>query len=170
MTRIRSVTQWVAFISVCVGAGQRASMSVLTQNPHKGSEGEISRETGSGGGKERPWEDRESQSTKEGRREQSAWDSCPETDTISRKRQWEDWSRALKRWVSIPWFCVGFAPKQRDSLTGANTNGNECYPLCHIWLPIKTKEKRLNLILKFIVYSLRNIKAIKTVIPKILKT
>ena len=35
--------------------------------------------------------------------------------------------------------------------------------------PIKTKEKRLILIEKFIIYSLRNRKAIKTVILKILK-
>ena len=34
----------------------------------------------------------------------------------------------------------------------------------------KTKEKGLNLIENFIIYSLRNIKAIKTVIFKILKT
>ena len=37
--------------------------------------------------------------------------------------------------------------------------------------PIKTKEKKgLNLIEKFSTYSLHNIKAIKTVILKILKT
>ena len=67
-----AVTQWVAFIFVCVGAGQRIPLSALARNPHKGPEGEISRETGSGGGKECPREDRERQLTKEGRREQSA--------------------------------------------------------------------------------------------------
>ena len=36
--------------------------------------------------------------------------------------------------------------------------------------PIKTKEKGLTLIENFILYSLRNIKAIKTVIFKIVKT
>ena len=51
------VTQWVAFISVCVGAGQRISLSVLARNPHK--ESEIFRETGSEGGKEGHREDRE---------------------------------------------------------------------------------------------------------------
>ena len=38
----------------------------LTRNPHKGPEGEILSETGSGRGKEGPREDRESQLTKEG--------------------------------------------------------------------------------------------------------
>ena len=36
--------------------------------------------------------------------------------------------------------------------------------------PLKNKEKRLSLIEKKIIYSQRNIKAIKTVILKILKT
>ena len=80
------VTQWVAFISVCVGTGQRISLSVLAQNPHKGPESGISRETKSEGGKEGPREDRESQLTKEGKREQSARDSCPEKDTVGRRR------------------------------------------------------------------------------------
>ena len=62
------VTRWVALVSVCVVATQRISLSVLARNPHKGPE----RETGSGGGKEGPRDDRESQLTKEGRREQSA--------------------------------------------------------------------------------------------------
>ena len=96
------VTRCVALVSVCVDTGQRISLSVLAWNPHRGPQGEISRVTGSGGGKERPREDRESQVTKEGRREQSAWDSCPEKDTVSRRRQWEDGSRAVKAWVSIP--------------------------------------------------------------------
>ena len=30
-----------------------------------------------------------------------------------------------------PALYVGFAPKQIDPLGGTNTNGNECYPLCH---------------------------------------
>ena len=37
------------------------------------------------------------QLTKQDRREQSAWDSCPENDTVSRMRQWEDGGRAEKR-------------------------------------------------------------------------
>ena len=48
---------------------------------------------------------RQSQLIKGGKREQSAWDSCPEKDTVGRKRHWEDGSRAektVKRWVSIP--------------------------------------------------------------------
>ena len=49
------VTRWVAFVSVCVGVGQRIPLSVLARNPHKGPEGEISRKTGNGR------EDRESQ-------------------------------------------------------------------------------------------------------------
>ncbi len=44
------------------------SLSVLARNAQKGPE----HETGSGGGKEGPREDRESQVTKERRREQSA--------------------------------------------------------------------------------------------------
>ena len=35
--------------------------------------------------------------TKQGRREQSAWDSCPENETVSRRRQWEDGGRTEKR-------------------------------------------------------------------------
>ena len=66
------MTQEVAFISVCVGAGQRISLSVLTRNPHKWNVGDISCETGSEGGKEGHRKDRESQLTKEDRREQSA--------------------------------------------------------------------------------------------------
>ena len=39
--------------------------------------------------------------------------------------------------------CVGFAPKQRDYLTGANTNGIECYLLCHKTICItKGRKKR----------------------------
>ena len=48
---------------------------------------------------------RESQLTKEGRREQSAWDSCPKKHTVGRRRQWEDGGRVektVKRWGSIP--------------------------------------------------------------------
>ena len=81
------VTRWVAFVSVCLGATQRISLSVLARNPHKGHEHGISRETGSEKGKGGSKEDRESQLTKEGRREQSAWDSRPEKDTVSRRRQ-----------------------------------------------------------------------------------
>ena len=92
------VTQWVAFVSICVGATQRISLSVLAWNPHKGPE----RKTGSGGGKEGPREDRESQLTKVDRREQLAWDSCPEKDTVDRRRQREHGNKAVKRWVSIP--------------------------------------------------------------------
>ena len=62
------MTRWLAFVSVCVGATQRIFLSVLARNPHKVPE----HETGIGGGKEGPREDRESQLTKEGRREQSA--------------------------------------------------------------------------------------------------
>ena len=95
------MTRWVAFVSVCVGATQRIFLSVLERNPHK----EPECETGSGGGKEGPREDKENHLTKEGRREQSAWDSGPEKDTVDRRRQWEDGSRVektVKRWVSIP--------------------------------------------------------------------
>ena len=79
---------------------------------------EISCEIGSGWGKEGPREDRESQLTKEGRREQSAWDRCPDKDTVSRRRQREDGSRAVKRWVSIPSGFVEVSCKihARDSL------------------------------------------------------
>ena len=74
----------------------------------------IAHETGSGRGKEGPREDRESQLTKEGRREQSAWDSCPEKDTVGWRRQWEDGTRTektVKRWVSIP---SGFVEVSRN--------------------------------------------------------
>ena len=94
------MTRLAAFISVCVGATQRISLSVLARNLHK----ERERETGSGGGKEGPRLHRESQLTKEDGREQSIWDSCPEKDTIGRRRQREDGTRAkktVKRWVSI---------------------------------------------------------------------
>ena len=37
------------------------------------------------------------QLTTEGRREQSAWDSSPERDTVGWRRQWEDGGRAEKR-------------------------------------------------------------------------
>ena len=47
----------------------------------------------------------ERQLTKEGRREQSAWESCSE-DTVSRRWRWEKESRPFKRSVSIP---SGFA-------------------------------------------------------------
>ena len=60
------------FVSVCVVATQTISLSVLARNPHKRTEGEISRETGSGRGKEGPREDREGQLTKQDRREQLA--------------------------------------------------------------------------------------------------
>ena len=92
----------MAFISICVGATQRITLSVLARNPHKGPE----RKTRSGGGKECPREDRESQLTKESRREKSVWDSYPKKDTVGKRKQWEDGSRAVKRWVSIP---SGFA-------------------------------------------------------------
>ena len=74
------------FVSVCVGATQTISSSVLARNPHKGLRVRISCETGSGGGKEGPREDRESQLTTEGSRDQSAWDSNQEKekDTINR--------------------------------------------------------------------------------------
>ena len=32
--------------------------------------------------------------------------------------------------------CLGFVPKQRDSLTSVHTNGNECYLLCYIYIYI----------------------------------
>ena len=64
-----------------------ASVSILARNSHKGPEGEISRETGSGGGKVGPRKNKESELTKEGRREQSACDSCPEKDTVGRRKQ-----------------------------------------------------------------------------------
>ena len=58
---------------------------VLARNPQKGPEDEISRETGSGRGKEGQREDRE-QLTNQDKREQSAWDNCPENETVSRRR------------------------------------------------------------------------------------
>ena len=85
------------FASLCVGATQTISMSVLARNPHKGPEGEISRETGSEGEKEGPREDRGSQLTKKGWREQSASDSCSENDTVGRRRQWKDGGSAEKK-------------------------------------------------------------------------
>ena len=39
----------------------------------------------------------ESQLTTECRRDQSAWDSCPENETVGRRRQWKDGGRAEKR-------------------------------------------------------------------------
>ena len=105
------MTPCVAFVSVCVGATQRISLSILVRNPHKGPEGEFSRETRSRGGKEGPREERERQLTKEGRREQSDWDSCPEKETVSRRRMWEDGSRSVKWWVSIP---CGFVEVSRN--------------------------------------------------------
>ena len=35
-----------------------------------------------------------------------------------------------------PFVWVSRQNRLRDSLTGANTNGNECYPLCHIYIYI----------------------------------
>ena len=61
----------------------------------------LAQKTGSRREKDGPSEDRESL-TKDGRREQSAWDSCPKKDRVSSRRQWEDGSRAVKRWVCIP--------------------------------------------------------------------
>ena len=82
---------------VCVCASQRISLSALARTPQKGLEGEISRKTGSGGEREGPKKDRESQLTKEDRREQLAYDSWPEKDTDTRRRQCEDRSRVVKR-------------------------------------------------------------------------
>ena len=64
------MTRCVAIRFVCVGATQMISLSVLARNSHKGPEDEISHETGSGGGKEGPREDRENQLTTQDRREQ----------------------------------------------------------------------------------------------------
>ena len=38
--------------------------------------------------------------------------------------------------ISRTWLCVGFAPKQRDPLTGPHTHRNECQPSCHITLKL----------------------------------
>ena len=66
-----TVTLCLTFVKlVCVGASQRIPLSALARNPHKGPEREIFHETGSGQGKESPREDRESELTKESRREQ----------------------------------------------------------------------------------------------------
>ena len=48
------VTQWVAFVSVGVGASQKIPSSVLARNPHRGLMREISHETGRERGKEGP--------------------------------------------------------------------------------------------------------------------
>ena len=45
-------------LGVCASARQRISLSALVRNPHRGPNGETIRETGSGGGKEGPREDR----------------------------------------------------------------------------------------------------------------
>ena len=47
-------------LGVCARADQRISLSALVRNPHKGPNGEIFRETGSGREKEGPREERES--------------------------------------------------------------------------------------------------------------
>ena len=48
------MTQWVAFVSVGVGASQRIPLSVLARNPHIGIAREISNEIRRGRGKECP--------------------------------------------------------------------------------------------------------------------
>ena len=51
------MTLWpFVVLGVCARAGERISLSALVRNPHKGPNGETSRETGSGGGKEGPRE------------------------------------------------------------------------------------------------------------------
>ena len=49
-----TVTRWVSFVSVGVGANQRIPLSVLARNPHKGLAHETSHGTGRGRGKEGP--------------------------------------------------------------------------------------------------------------------
>ena len=86
-----------AFVSVCVGAGLRISLfwhethtkGLKTRSPVRPEVEEGMKVS-------------EKELTKEGRREQSAWDSCLEKDTVNRRRQWEDRSRAVMRWISIP--------------------------------------------------------------------
>ena len=70
---------------------------------------------------------------KGGRREQSSCDSCPEKHTVNRRRQWEDGSRAVKRWVSIPSGFVEVSCKY--SLAIACKWTESCTKLSHILPP-----------------------------------
>ena len=133
-------------ISVCVGATQRISLPVLARNPHKRPE----RETGSGGRTEGPKEDRESQLTKESRREQSAWDSGQEKDPVCRGRQWEGGSRAektVKRWVSISSGCVKvsskYSPVIASKCTASCIKVSLGLPPSCAWSQLKPKFVRL---------------------------
>ena len=85
------VTQWrhslcyvCVCVCVCVYAGQWISLSALSRNSHKGPNGEISRETGSGLGKKGSKENQlikengVRQSTTESKGGRSAWDSSLE--------------------------------------------------------------------------------------------
>ena len=50
---------WLFVVLVCVCAGQRISLSALARSPYNEHEDEISHETGRGGRKEGPREDKE---------------------------------------------------------------------------------------------------------------
>ena len=63
-TQSYSVTRWVAFVSVGVGASQRIPLSVLARNPHKDLSRKISHEIGRERGKEGP-KDRRQESSQE---------------------------------------------------------------------------------------------------------
>ena len=83
---------WGVWVSV-----RESVFSVLARNPLKELGREMSHKTGSGQGKEGPREDRRTQSAEGGcRRGQSAWDSSLQKDTVGRRRQGEDGSRAMK--------------------------------------------------------------------------
>ena len=60
-----TVTWWVAFVSVGVGASQRIPLSVLAWNPHKGLVHNISHETRRGWGREGPRDKVTEQSSEE---------------------------------------------------------------------------------------------------------
>ena len=109
---------------VFIGATQRISLSVLTQNPHKGPEVEERRKV--------PGKDRDSQLTKEGRREQSAWDSSPEKDTVSRSEKMEvGQSRDESAFLVVLWkfrvkYTSTIACKCTESCTKVSKTPSSC--------------------------------------------
>ena len=133
----KSVTQWVAFVSVSVGVGdsQRIPLSVLARNPHKGLACEISHETGRRRGRARS-QDRPGQLTEKkkagnravDRRKQSTEQSSQQEKGVSRSRRRPTvWERRLlepvdpgaklvneRGWVSVPVAMLKFRSNKRS--------------------------------------------------------
>ena len=121
----------VAPVSVCVGASQWNSLSVLARNPHKGPAREISHKTRNRRGKEGPREDRKTQSAKGSRRDQSTeqvsqemrvgqrGDQSTEVRKVAAKTCWptDAGLTNARRWVSIPSGFVEVSRKYTPAIT-----------------------------------------------------